>query len=951
MPKTTEKKQMTSYNFGVTTYLTFKYEAKRNSDPTKVDFKIEPRIQYSGSTTSNAAAVFFNSNYPKTSSKDTVTSFTHSCACNKTYSNKSGGSYKYNWYGGTGTSTASSDNDYPVNGDSWVYGNWSSITVPVDVTATSVTLYFNFANEYGYGSYENDGKGTTIWNAYAKKYRFGVTFEVPVGYTNNGNPGKPTCTTDIGKMSSIDVASSYFTAKWTAPSKIGTNNSVKHYRVHVGIWGTIDSTTEKRKEYLYADNVTTTSLKITKSNLVDLVGIPPNTKVTKGDSKYWKRTDVRIEAVNKYGGNTYSSVGSQQIYWNEKPSAPTATTIKHGSNVSWTNNEVGMNDYFNTRIEASGSIDKWLPGMPSTFTAASTQSVQSYKYLITRTTTTPSESTFTSKGILRSAGTVLWLNDADALGNNPELGTGPYYIHVRGWDGLQYSSATRQPFFLGRNLNADGNVIIRKRDGSVFSELSADMEIVIPAVHVDGSDSDRNKTLRYPSSSSTMQVAIYAQKRLSTNESWSSKYRIYETSINALQNGETYIVSFDKFWNTMLDTLAIDISGATTQPTQIQFHVKLTCEKERRLTTELATTWSSNHIVRSANASGGLIGSDGSSVLWYSYGQVTPYITSNVIAQFEISGLPKDSLLAYYIEYAALGSSDSPMDSSVIWYRYTSGKTGNTTEPITCTMNMSTMTSRMKGEALKCRLRLMDASGNTNYVGLYWPGYNNATSDSQRMQYASILGYKLPNISVPTVLSGESSIANGDKKNKNHVNFNFNVYSPSIETTRVYEISLTQVFRVVDGLPRYICGSGNINKPCLTARYFSSPDPTNPYKAPYFEGEINFGEVTELDGFLFTDAILTCDKNSFISDQSNINVVPGFGVNQKFLIYVGVSCAEILKLQPGWTNPSSDPNNERKILFTTFTPVFPISSYSNAKYEKLAMSGSVITRKNGGKLV
>ena len=133
-----------SYSNVSSTQIQFKYEATR-SGATTVRFKLEPRIRYNGTEySSNAAAVFFTSGAATSSAAQS--SFTHSCACNSTYKGGYGP-----WYGGTGTSIASTSSDYPADGDAWAYGDWSNISVTVAAASTSVTLYFNFYNKLGYG--------------------------------------------------------------------------------------------------------------------------------------------------------------------------------------------------------------------------------------------------------------------------------------------------------------------------------------------------------------------------------------------------------------------------------------------------------------------------------------------------------------------------------------------------------------------------------------------------------------------------------------------------------------------------------------------------------------------------------------------------------------------------------------------------------------------------------
>lgn len=952
MPKYTSEKEMTKYDFGVTTYLTFKYEATRSSDATKVTFKLEPRIRYSGSTTSNAPTIFFNSSYPTDSSTSTVTTFTHSCACNKTYSSKSGGSYKYNWYGGTGTSTASSDTDYPVDGDAWVYGNWSSISVPVDVTKTSVTLYFNFANEYGYGNYENDGKGTTIWNGYAKKYRFGVTFEVPVGYTKNGSPTiGNTPELDVEKVfGNTDVASSFFTAKWTKPT-IGTNNAISKYKIHVGVWGKPDGKTNGRVSYLYADNVSSsaTSYKIERSIIKNKVGVDANTKYATSTvpAKYWECVDVQIEAVDSYGNSTYSAIPGWQVYWNEKPGSPTDIKIQHGtSNTNWTGNVVEMTDYYYSKIMATGSIDRWLPDFPSSYNEAKNNPAPYYSYLINRNSSSPSDADFTNNGRLVYDGGTAWLDDSAMLGTNPYIGLGPYYVHSKAWDGQLYSSNYSEAFYLGRSLVPLRELTIESDDGTHFSTLNPSLKLVIPPMCVDGYDAGSR---RYYYPSGNVGIYIYASKKVNGN--WTDDYEVYYYSGSAIGENTTVRIPLQNFWTTLLSGLQIDLTKPTS--TQIRFSIYMHCMNETRLYGYNTSKEDANCAIQGATITGGLISADVDSSsteapLYYSYGQLTPYVTNNVLVKYSISGLPTNQYLTCYTEYADLGTSDSPSDTSVTWTPLTLNSDTN----INSRTFVLAIPTRAYTAPVKLRLRVSDTSGNVSYIGLHWPSYSQATSSAEKCAASAIYAYKIPSIKTPSLATGELSIAEDDNANGNKVDFNFVIGDPLnySDSPRFFVIDWYSLFKLaLVGAPEYICGDGTISTPLIRAQYFSGANPGK-YNAPTFSGHLSFDLVNQSGSFLLNGAKL---KSSF-DDSKEYNIIQkavAFAANASTSVYSVVYCSEVLKTTPGWTILSDfNEDTDRLVRFTSWSINCLISSYANAKYNELKMSASEIKRKNGGAL-
>ena len=750
MPRYTTEKELTKFTYGVTTYVTFKYEATRSSDGKKVVFKIEPRIKYKDSTTSNAAAVFFNSNYPTTSSTTTVTTFTHSCACNSTYSAKdANGNWKHNWYGATGTSTQSVDNDYPADSDAWAYGNWSSISVPVEPTSTSVTLYFNFYNEWGYGNYKSNGQA--IWDKGAKNYRFGVSFTVPVGYTQNGKPGTPTAVSDAGKIAGLatDVANEYITVQWDAPT-LGTNNSVASYKIHVGVWGKIDGSTEGRKSYLYASGITTRSQKIYRSTIESKVGIDANTKVTEitGQSKYWNCIDVRIEAIDEYGNSTYSEIPGWQFYWNERPTAPTNIRITN-EDADWPNNTVGMDNYWWAGVVAEGAIDRWIPEFPSNFTEASSTEPPYYHYVITRSSSTPDNQTFSSLGYLTSSYAYLY---DDLLGIKPELGLGPYYVHARAYDGQLNSNSIYTTLHLGKALVADDTIKILDKDGNNSLTLSPDLQLIVPAVHLDSADSYTQVT-HYPATSADMTIRIMAYKVVNGSPAEEAKEVCVKT-IKALQENGAYSIPFSDFWNTLMAQLDIDLSGNATNNVNIHFFARITCSKETRLSVDVSN--SIDYTIRHISVTGELISANTQNgplkPLLYAYGQVAPYVERDIVAQFSIQNLPAGVYVNYYIDYAPLGTSDSPTDSTVAWATLSSGRVSNAEIHQIC----MPMPTAFYSKALKFRLCISDSLNHTSYQTLYWPMPRPLLPNTQKIQYASVNMFGRP---LPVV---DSAIMNDD---------------------------------------------------------------------------------------------------------------------------------------------------------------------------------------------
>ena len=950
----TYTKDGTTYKSSLsTTQIQFRYEAVRSSDAKSVVFKIEPIVKHTNETNSDACIVYFTENSATSSS--IPASFSHSCMCNK-----GGTSSKGPFYGSTGTTSSSSS--YPSGSNSWASGNWGNISLSVAPEKTSVTLYFNFYNRWGRGNYhpKDYEKGEFPWkDGYgtgpgAQYFRFKATFNVPQGYTKNGSPTiKDTPELDLLKIEGLntDIASSYFTANWTAPSQIGTNNAVSKYKIHVGVWGKPDGKTNGRVSYLYADNVSAsaTSYKIYRSTIKDKVGVDANTKYATSTipSKYWECVDVQIEAVDKYGNSTYSDIAGWQVYWNEKPSAPTDIKFLH-DDIQWNGNVVEMTDYYFSKVTATGSTDRWLPEFPTSYNEAKSNPAPYYSYLINRNSATPSDTELTDNWTKPIDGddNYVYLDDNEMLGADPEIGLGVYYAHSKAWDGQLYSDRQWESFYLGRQLMplSDENLTIESADGTPFSALSPSLKLVIPAMCVDGYDSGSGRYY-YPSSTGKVGINIYASKE--NNGTWTDEYEVYSYSTKALQENESVKIPFSNFWATLLSGLKIDLTKPVS--TRVRFSIYMYCENEPRLYGRNVSVPNVNHIIRGATITGELVSANieaGSNdeTLYYSYGQLTPYITTNVGIKYSISELPSGQYLSYYVEYADLGTNDSPEDTSVTWSPLYYGYESN----VDSLSIVLPVPKRAKMTAVKLRLKVFDSSGNISYIPLRWPSYSEDITNAEKCAASAVYTYKMPTITFPDHGVGDLSITEDDDTNGNKVDFSFTIGDPlgNSDNARFFLLDWRSLFKMV-GIPEYLCGNGSDT--LVSAQYFSGVNPGK-YGAPTFSGHLGFGQVNQNGSFLLNSARL---KSSFDEDKEYTIIqraVP-FTANMYTPMYAVIYCSEVLKTTPGWKTLSDfDKNTDKLIQFNTLSINCSVSSYSNAKYEELNMGASEIKRKNGGAL-
>lgn len=296
--------------------LTFKYTAERDTtNPYTIKLSLEPQVLYNGDYwNANAAAVYFNKN---DFSNKKVTTYTHACACNK---NNDG--TRQTLYGATGTTTASAENQYPSESNgAWVRGEWSGVEIAgVDELATSLTLYFNFSTEWGYGNFPN-----TIWNdGTTRDCRFPVTFEIPIGYTEYSGG----ISSILSSGGTVIKDNKDTTISWVSDIGTAINNPAK--------WQI------KLRRFEDTSNGAT-------------IAEPSSTSYTLAYKTIVERglTGTWFEARAVYKPTYGDEITSDwlKLSWNVKPTKPTMIT----PNTYYLDNTVG------TSFSASGSVDSWNP--------------------------------------------------------------------------------------------------------------------------------------------------------------------------------------------------------------------------------------------------------------------------------------------------------------------------------------------------------------------------------------------------------------------------------------------------------------------------------------------------------------------------------------------------------------------------------------------------------------
>lgn len=599
-------------------------------------------------------------------------------------------------------------------------------------------------------------------------------------YTLNGKPGTPTLYPDLKREESIttDAAYEYVNVKWTAPP-LGENNGVVSYNVHVGVWGRPDGTTVGRKSYLYAVGIIGTQLNIYRSTLRDKIGVDANTQVTQSAeaTRYWNCIDVQIQAIDKYGNSTYSDIPTWQCYWNEMPTRPTDIEIT-GRVEGIGANLVNMKNYSEATVQAHGSIDRWIPSLDTNYNVANTTSAKYYQYVATKSASTPTNDIF-SKGVTSLASSTVKLSQL--LGDAPELGTGEYYIHARAFDGQVYSKSIYAPLMLGVTLEADDNLKFTSPfDG--FDQLNPFLILVLPALHVDDVKKEGSESFKYyPPDSVYMTAHISVRHQDKTDAEW---LHLYDTSFAAPQAGENISIPLSSFWETMVTKLGVDLSGKSTSVIKPWFRIEIECEKESRLhaTIYAPVSGEDNIVIKSPAINAGLVSTDiingEIKDLFYLYGQVSPYVTDNVVVQLTVEDLPTEVYVNYSIDYALLGTSDSPVDSSVTWSPLTTGVVTNQTDSTKPYQIILSVGSLLNNGAIKLRIRIMDFYGNANYKTLYWP-MPDVVEDNKRIQYASITHFEPKGFSI-TDMSSDTIIAK-QRRSQNEITISYGIKNDKLQ--------------------------------------------------------------------------------------------------------------------------------------------------------------------------
>lgn len=797
---TTSEKQMTKSNFGISgTYLSFKYSAVRDKDPNYVIFKIEPRVRFSSTVGMNAAVVFCNTSDITSSTSNG--SFTHSCACNKTYKN----AYKM-YYGATGTGTASAAAAYPANNDAWVYGDWSNIKVKVDTSKTKVTLYFHFSNSWGYGNYQE--KGTLIWNnAYGndstsvpgKSYRIGFDFTVPVGYASNSEPGAPSLSLDKPHLyTNTDSGWDHVVLTWLAP-KLGTNNSVSKYRIKISFWGKLDGKTEGWYEKTYPTTTTTNSITIYRSVLNTLAGCNCNAYVMNKSTKWWSFFMAQIEAIDKYNNSTWSDWGEWNCYWNERPSAPTMLGIRDmvDSKPTYGNSSSGVlvpaDRFHYTLISAFGAKDRWLPELPGTYADAGKEPSYSCRFVVNDSPNTVAESDFDNRANVDASIDYLaedWLeNYIGGVDQLPPLGVGPRYIHVRAWDTQLYSANEKTiPLLIGEKMTLGTNDSFSAEadgvhPGNLFHyNLMSLKSIEIPKTFLDGIEFNAG---------TKESIQLQASATDSTGGVVNTPHNIAKT-VSRTVNTSVFYSYNDNLIEQTISKLNIDMTPNRTDYAYLRLMAKITPESETRL--EKTFYCNARFAVPPVTLSEVGLKAISGKTLYYKYGQVSPFVPDGFDVVFNIAGV-FSTQSSYYpllcdIQYAPLGTSDSPTDDTVIWQSYLGGY-----EPVfgdgdnRYTINRSRIKASLRSSALKFRLALKDVNGHYYYETLYWPGANTPIENTSKIQYA-----KVSFTPSPSTIAFKSATENDDYKRiiakkgeeKNQISISYAINEDATSITPFY---------------------------------------------------------------------------------------------------------------------------------------------------------------------
>lgn len=730
--KQTNKTAVTNSNFTNVskTEVWFRYTATRkNGSPDTVLLSIEPCMQHSSSS-SNSGFVFFNE--PTLKSSTAPNTFTHVCLCNK---GRIDGNTDYSgtgpWYGATGTKTASSDSDFPLNSDGWVIGNWTNIEVTVPAADKSVTLYFYFTNYYGYGNFNKNMNNTyQVWkNSYygAKQNRISATFEVPVGYTDNGAPSEPT----IGKCYWDEESGEYWaddslSVSWKA-GQTGTNNSVKSYDIYANYFHYPDGWKTKKIK-----TGVTSPCTITRGDMKSAIGSDANELYTTNKGKGWHLFTFFIRANNKYGTATIDSPASSDCRWNERPTTPTLRAKINGHLSSTVGGTVTISTAFAKKMafRADQSIDRFLPNL-NPYSTNGDQFPKNYSITYYNGA---NELSYTSSDLS-------WMtNSAEdnffeakiptTYGPLFSPGKGLHRVKAYAKDGQLTSPIAYASYIIGKSLYFNNKAPACYCDDQQDTNIGYNSQIRVPSIYVD--------SVNYKLYNTSVQLTL--QAKLKEEKVWTNIDTATLTSTSTIDGSYTFTNIYSKIISA--------IYVPTTTDAVVLLQVIIRPLEQEALTTTLSvhTNGSYDHIISKyevTTINGGLDAVP-STTLLYGYRQFTPKLSYNdsFSIALQLNG-PPGGRVTYAIEASPVNRAiEDPNDE---WTPIITGVTNINTEIVhTLSMNSFQINEAFLacGHEFKLRLKANIPTNKSLIYNLHWPSKSSATSTSELISSHVIKRYE-----------------------------------------------------------------------------------------------------------------------------------------------------------------------------------------------------------------
>lgn len=934
---------ITSTNFtnGGTTSLRFKYVATRDSgSSTTVKLKLEPQVKHTNSS-SNGCFVFFNESSFKTST--TPSTYTHKCACNKTYGGSTGP-----YYGATGTTTASTTDDYPVDSDAWVVGAWDNITITnVSAAATSLTLYFYFTNYYGFGNYvDKVDPSYQVWkNSYygAKQNRLSFTFTIPVGYTNINDPGKPQINHVSGTAPLIGPAPYWIDQSlkltWDAPDTSGViNNGVKSYDLYVD-----RLTNNGWTGYKLLKTGVTSGCIVTRSDMVAKFG-EPNTNHTSGATSWWDRFDFKIYANPKNGSAVKTSDSSYSCAWNEAPSGPTEVYMMvNGIEETASIPKIAADQRDNTLVYCGNATDRYLPTNLD-YNATNSPGQIPAGYTVTFGSGSTAETNKSSGQLISNTFTC---KIPVVYGANYAPGAGAHTYKVYAWDGQLNSVEVNKKYYVGQTTILEGGneAIQLLHDGSLTNLITQDISIKVPSLYVDKEDNNCrfwNTTISY-----TLQASI------KVGDNWADWIKIdsiTQTSVGALDAG----IIFDDVYNKLVEYFNLGFN-------EVVFRFRVIITPSQRPDMELVQLVYGTEGVTSFKKPGIKYDSNPyvmspTSDLQYPYRHYRPVLRAqnSISVGGPIYG-PAGVVCLYSIQYSEFNT--ALVDSKDSWTtcisrRLVFDSKGETSWADTIPL---TLLSLSYDKVYKLRV-VLQIDGATETHLLFWPSLDSAlTENQQRECYAVGLFEQQPSSFLT------NSFSDGTLTNE------FNTFSSMPNDSGEYkqeDLFGYKLNYIVDSNPRafalqkvYYRDSldRTIEKELTDAHilFYEGGDYSIPYSMKFKtersedKNEFNvYGQFTNID--IKSDSIPIAFNETNLSNS--VTPLP-FLCNNWYDCAISFEYAEVFSSQPGWTSESL--SNGDTIYYNTSvtTNGVPLTFYATAAVntDNFSITGiSRSTQQEGG---